>query len=48
MNKQKYRFNQDKLLRNVVVITTIVSSIALIGKIATCGIGYMSTIGYLG
>ena len=45
---KKYRFNQDKLLRNVVVLTTIVSSIALIGKIANCGISYMSTIGYFG
>ncbi len=42
--KQKYRFNQDKLLRNIVALTTIVSTIAIVTKIANCGLACLSTI----
>ena len=45
---KKYRFNEDKLLRNIVVLSSIVSIGMLVYKVATCGISFMSTIGYFG
>lgn len=41
---KKYRLNEDKLLRNIVVVSSIMSIGMLIYKVATCGISFMSTI----
>ena len=48
MKKTKYRFNSDKLFRNFVVLTTVITAVALIVRIANNGIAWMSTIGYFG
>ena len=45
---KKYRLNEDKLLRNIVVLSSIVSIGMLVYKIATCGIAWISTCGYFG
>lgn len=45
---KKYKFNEDKLLRNVAVLSSIVTVGILVYKIATQGISFMSTIGYFG
>lgn len=45
---RKYRFNEEKFLRNFAIFTSGVTIGILIYKIATCGISWISTIGYLG
>lgn len=45
---KKYRLNEDKLLRNVCILSTVISAGVLIYKIVTHGISFMSTIGYFG
>lgn len=44
MKKQKYRLNSDKLFRNFVVMSTVITTGVLIVKIANCGLAWMSTI----
>ena len=46
--RRKMKFNSDKALRNFMILTTIITTGILIYKIATNGISFMSTIGYLG
>lgn len=48
MKKRKMRFNPDKALRNFMILSTIGTVSYLIYKIATCGISFISTIGYFG
>ena len=45
---KKYRFNEEKLLRNIVVISSIMSIGMLVYKVATCGVAWISTCGYFG
>lgn len=45
---KKYRLNEEKLLRNVWVLSTVVLVGLLVYKVATCGIAWISTIGYFG
>ena len=45
---KKYRFNEDKLLRNVCILSTVVTVGVIVYKVATCGISFFSTIGYFG
>lgn len=45
---KKYRFNEEKLLRNIVVVSSIMSLGMLVYKVASCGIAWISTIGYFG
>jgi hypothetical protein len=44
----KYRFNEEKFLRNMVGLSTVISAGIVVYKIATCGISFISTIGYFG
>lgn len=44
----KYRFNEEKFLKNFVIFGTGLTIGILIYKIATCGIAWMSTIRYFG
>lgn len=44
----KYKFNEEKFLRNFAIFSTGLTIGMLIYKIATCGISFMSTIGYFG
>lgn len=44
---KKYRLNKDKLFRNFIVLSNVITIGLVIHKIATCGISYISTIGYL-
>ena len=48
MKKRKMRFNLDKAFRNFAIFTTGLTIGILIYKIATNGISFISTIGYLG
>lgn len=48
MKKRKMRFNSDKAFRNFAIFTTGLTIGFLIYKIATCGISFISTIGYFG
>ena len=45
---KKYRFNKDKLFRNFIVLSNVITIGLVIHKIATCGISFISTIGYFG
>ena len=45
---KKYRFNEDKLLRNIVVVSSIMSIGMLVYKVTTCGVAWISTCGYFG
>jgi hypothetical protein len=45
---KKYRLNQEKLLRNVGILAGIISASIFVYKVWTCGIAWISTIGYLG
>ena len=45
---KKYRLNEDKLLRNIVVVSSIMSLGMLVYKVATCGVAWISTCGYFG
>jgi hypothetical protein len=44
----KYKFNEEKFLRNFAIFSSGLAIGMLIYKIATCGISFMSTIGYFG
>jgi len=47
MKKQKkWKWNKDKAFRNFVILVTVIATVILINKIATNGIGCLSTIGY--
>lgn len=48
MKKRKMRFNSDKAFRNFTILASVLTIGFLIYKIATCGIGFISTIGYFG
>lgn len=41
---KKYRFNKDKLFRNFVILSNVITIGMVIHKIATCGISFFSTI----
>ena len=45
---KKYKFNEDKFLRNIAIISGLGAGIALIVKIANCGIAWLSTTGLFG
>lgn len=45
---KKYRFNEDKFLRNITILGNVVTVGILVYKVATCGIAWISTIGYFG
>lgn len=45
---KKYRFNEEKFLKNFAIFTTGLTIGMLVYKIATCGIAWISTIGYFG
>lgn len=45
---EKYRFNEDKLLRNIFILGTVATVGIIVYKVATCGISFFSTIGYFG
>lgn len=45
---KKYKLNEDKLLRNIVVVSSIMSIGMLVYKVATCGVAWISTCGYFG
>lgn len=48
MKKQKkLKFNKDKAFNNFVILITVILTAILIYKVATQGIGWISTIGYL-
>ena len=44
----KYKFNEEKFLRNFAIFSSGLSIGLLIYKIATCGIAWISTCGYFG
>ena len=46
--KGKMRFNPDKAFRNFTILITIITTGIFIYKISTCGISWLSTIGYFG
>ena len=46
MKKRKMRFNSDKAFRNLVILANVITIGLFIYKIATCGISFISTIGY--
>lgn len=48
MKKRKMRFNPDKAFRNFTILASVLTIVFLIYKIATCGISFISTIGYFG
>jgi len=48
MKKRKMRFNPDKAFRNFTILASVLTIGFLIYKIATCGISFISTIGYFG
>lgn len=48
MKKRKMRFNSDKAFRNFVILANIITIGFVIYKVATCGISFISTIGYFG
>lgn len=41
---KKYKFNKDKLFRNFIILSNVITIGIVIHKIATCGISFMSTI----
>ena len=45
---KKYKFNEDKLLRNIAIFSSGLAIGMLVYKIATCGIAWISTCGYFG
>lgn len=44
----KYKFNEEKFLRNFAIFSSGLAIGMLIYKIATCGITWISTCGYFG
>ena len=47
-SKKKLKFNSDKAFRNFAIVMGVVTISIVITKIATNGIGFLSTIGYFG
>lgn len=45
---KKYRLNDDKLLRNVFILSTLLTVGVIVYKVATCGVAWISTCGYFG
>ncbi|MEE1143587.1 MAG: hypothetical protein U0L22_08150 [Bacteroidales bacterium] len=45
---KKYKFNEEKFLKNFAIFSSGVTIGILIYKIATCGIAWMSTTGLFG
>ncbi len=45
---KKYKFNEEKFLRNFTILSSVITVGIVVYKIATCGISFMSTIGYFG
>lgn len=46
--KKKMEFDSDKAFTNAVILMSIITTVAVIVKIATNGISFFSTIGYFG
>lgn len=46
--KYVYKINKDKIFRNFVVLSTVLSSIALVHRIMNEGISWISTTNLLG
>jgi hypothetical protein len=44
----KYKFNEEKFLRNFSILSTLITVGLLVYKVANCGIAWISTIGYFG
>lgn len=44
----KYKFNEEKFLRNFAIFSSGLAIGMLVYKIATCGIAWISTCGYFG
>lgn len=44
----KYKFNEEKFLRNIAIFSSGLSIGMLVYKIATCGIAWISTTGLFG
>lgn len=45
---KKYRFNEEKFLKNFTIFSSGLAIGILVYKIATCGVSFISTIGYFG
>lgn len=45
---KKYKFNEEKVLRNILVISMVITLSLLAHKIGAKGISWISTIGYFG
>ena len=45
---KKYKFNEEKFLKNFTIFTTGLTVGILIFKVVTYGISFISTIGYFG
>ena len=45
---KKYKLNEDKLLRNVCILSTVVTVGVIVYKVTTCGVAWISTCGYFG
>lgn len=46
--KKKMEFDSDKAFTNAVILMSIITTVAIIVKVATNGIGWISTTGLLG
>jgi hypothetical protein len=46
--KYVYKINKDKMFRNFVVLSTVLSSVVLVHRIMNEGISWLSTTGLLG
>ncbi len=45
---KRYKFNEEKFLRNIAIFSSGLSIGILVYKVASCGIAWISTIGYFG
>lgn len=45
---KKYRLNEEKLLRNILIILNLITIGLVVHRIATCGLAWISTCGYFG
>lgn len=45
---KKYRFNEEKFLKNFAIFSSGLVIGMLVYKVANCGIAWISTIGYMG
>lgn len=45
---KKYRFNEERFLKNFTVFSSGLALGFLVFKVASCGIAWISTIGYFG